>query len=696
MSKQLKSGNAIGRLLLKHGEKIVMLGILACAGMLVWSSMGRERLPESNYPDKLVSLSSSADTKVTNMDWNQFPEEEKLLASAVPQSSGVMKEIPGTAFPVYKHRLDPSVLADVGYRMDPTLLAPVELEVNAGSGLWASANEEEILRRRIEAYNKAQEEIKEREKAKEAGKNARDTPGRGGGYGGEFGGEYGGGYGGATGRDSTNPDGPLVVRPRGGQVQGYETIDETSWVTVLAKVPYETQMQLYRDALQNARGYSEKLDAPRYYGYKIQRAEVVNGKTGEWADLDTVSDSHILEAQKKWPRNARQPEVVDKRYVHPLMTYPLPPMAVRSWGEDVTHSDLPLPSLEPVYEESDATEPDGEEEKVELDAFGKPIVDKTKRKKGRSPYGRGEYGGGYGGEFGGGEYGGEFGGGEYGGRGEYGGEFGGGYGGEFGGGYGGEFGGGPPTAEGPTELPPFVWDQKTSELLFRYFDNTVTPGRRYRYRVKFALYDVNDDRPERLLDKTVTERRKELSKGARRFRLTEWSELSPVASVPLPGLIFVAGGEEANESNYSDEPEAKLIVKALDSKYAAEVAVSKWFRRGSVVNVLDEAEVIWASKFQLEEGEKEPKFAFFTGMTLVDFYGGEPFTKKNDELTQPTRALFMDASGRLLRQSELDDLEPVEEYTEILESKESNSSRGGGYGGEFGGEYGGEFGGGEF
>ncbi|QDS97996.1 hypothetical protein [Adhaeretor mobilis] len=699
MGKQLKSGNAIVRLLLKHGEKIAMLGIVACAGMLIWSSMGRERLDENNYPDRLETNVRNADQHVTNMKWEDFDPEEKKVADAVPVkgSGAVLTAVPEGAFKPWEMSWDQPVMAAVGYRMDPPLLAPIDLEVNAGSGLWASADEDEIRRRQIAAYNKAQEEIKRREREREAAQedSERGRGGRGGEYGG---GEFGGGeYGGGVGqRASTDPDGAIVVRPRGAAgAQGIADITrEKSWATVLARVPYETQMQLYRDALESARGYVAKDDVPQYYGYYVQRAELTHGKQSEWQTIAKVSDKYIIDIEQTWPRQAIQQDVIDKRYSHPLLTHPLPPMAVRSWGEDVTHSELPLPSLEnPLLDEEEVEEEPAEDEgEVELDDFGNRIV-KTPNRRSRPSargYGGGEYGGGEygGGGYGGGEYGGgEYGGGEFGGGGYGGGEYGGG---EYGGaGYG---GGASMPAERPQELPPFVWDMKTSELLFRFFDSTVEPGKRYRYRVKFALKDVNDERPVKYLDPTVTERRKT---GSKKYRFTEWSEPSPVVSVPLPGLIFVAGGQEANENNFNDEPEAKLVVKTLNSRHAAEIAISQWFTRGSVINVFEKAEIIWAARFELEEGEKEPNFPFYTGMTLVDFHGGEAFSSKNKDLTEPTQVLFMDAAGRLIRQRELDDLEPVEEFTEIIES--AVDSKAGGNRGFGGGEYGGgEFGGGEF
>ena len=75
MKTNLKSGNAIVRLLLAHGEKIGILAIIVCTGMIVWSAVGRERL--SFEPSQLKSLASTTDTKLAGFTWNALPAEEK-------------------------------------------------------------------------------------------------------------------------------------------------------------------------------------------------------------------------------------------------------------------------------------------------------------------------------------------------------------------------------------------------------------------------------------------------------------------------------------------------------------------------------------------------------------------------------------------------------------------------------------------
>lgn len=233
---------------------------------------------------------------------------------------------------------------------------------------------------------------------------------------------------------------------------------------------------------------------------------------------------------------------------------------------------------------------------------------------------------------------------------------------------------------GPMQLEQKQWDGKTSHYLFRYFDSTVEPGRRYRYRVRLAFIDVNAQPqvPARYLDPVVAvrlEKEKQASKNGKPtgYRLTEWSDPSPVAVVPESGLAYLASVKPASANNINSEPEARLVVKALDAAIAAEVALQDWFRRGSVLNRQQHAQIIWSSLYEINPANptESPEFQFITGQTLVDFDGGEQLSSKNRNLTAPARALMMDSAGRLRLKEELADEESVRPFNFILEQSEA-------------------------
>jgi hypothetical protein len=584
----------------------------------------------------------------------------------------VIKPVDEEAFPNLAEGFNPPVVPPVGLRQDPGLLAPLELEVNAASGLWAFDDPAVFRDRALEAAAKAQREAKEEEE-RQRQMEEDDERGRGRGRGrrGEegFGGEgFGGrgGYGGMAGFEMTD-DGAVVIRPNMAATPGtLADIRSESWVAVLAKVPIKQQVDKYKEALANASGYSEQYDMPKYIGYQVQRAEVTDEGTQEWQNLEKVLKATIIAAMERRP--IEPPELADPRYTHPLLTWPLPPMVLRAWGEEVTHSDLPIASPESMYadEMAMAEQPEQPQEDAEGDEFAAQMRREAAAAAPTGPYSREGVGPmspfGRGGEPPSG----------YGFRGEMGGEFGrGSY------GYGGEMAIG--RGEGAyANLPDKPWDMKTKYYLFRYYDSNVQPGHRYRYRVRLALADVNADSPERrvperLLDKTVMDRKATLKDKSGRplpYRVTEWSEPSPVAAVPQPGLIYMA--QVKPSANVATEPQAQVLVKSLDAERVqggAEVGRADFYFRGSVVNRLGEkAQVIWSSAYDLNEerNRQSPSFDFITGVTLLDFTGGERLGGSRD-LLAPARALVMDSTGRMRVEEELSDQRPIREYNIVIE-----------------------------
>ena len=369
--------------------------------------------------------------------------------------------------------------------------------------------------------------------------------------------------------------------------------------------------------------------------------------------IATVSGKTIKKELDTYPVNV--PDVIDQRYNHPVLTHPLPPLILREWDERASHSSMPLVSeLTADTSEDEAVEGEGDETAEEEDLFAGPST--SERRGARPSVSRRPVRGGFRGMRGAG-----------GGYEEYGryGEAEDSYGEEYGGSYGGRSAIGGISRQVGTALPEFTWDRTTSHVLLRYFDTTAEPGRKYRYRIRLGLGDANHLVSENYLDKSVTERRAKLKGTALMYQFTDWSKESPIVSVPLPARIYLVGAKAAKETNYNAEPKAELLVEALNSQFAAKVARAESFGRGNVVNVRDKATVIWSNKFDPDE---EPDFTFRTGVTLLDFSGGERISKSNRDLTAPTRAVLMDAAGRLFLQAELDDSEAVTEFQRITEA----------------------------
>ena len=302
----------------------------------------------------------------------------------------------------------------------------------------------------------------------------------------------------------------LPQPPSGSEVKG------RYWVCLVGAIPYRKQFAEYQNAFRDAGGYDIKRDYPRYYGQpQIERAEVNGDKLGKWESLNL---EEVIDDLTMWA--AEYPEVVDKQFLDPDVTEPLPPLIYANHDKDkVNHPRTKLVEQKP-----------------------KAALDEAKKKKPRGITGtRGPTNGPYGAS-----------------------------GGMSGMGYGGDmYGGGMGMAgmgQGGLPVGPAV-----EHRLFRFFDFDVDPGKTYRYRVKLVLNNPNYDVQRRYLESY------EYGKGE--TREADWSEPSPPVTV-IAGNRLLAGSVTHNRN----EPEGKLLAKLFDSDEATEIRKIFDIKRGSVLN----------------------------------------------------------------------------------------------------------------
>jgi hypothetical protein len=493
-------------------------------------------------------------------------------------------------------------------------------------------------------------------------------------------------------------------------LQGDERQERAHWAVITAKVPVREQLKLYQDAFQNARGgYDPARDFPHYAGYKVQRAEVLPGQPLEWADvkvydgqrksvatgddLGSVVSSYVLNVAKKGGLYARieqfwpplMQDVVDQRYLVDVLALPLPPLVGRNWGSDATHPDIPLledtPQLEdeliPVEEEQPEEELAAADDEFrsadpqgggERGGLGSPYGGGGGRDRayGGMGAGRGIGGGrGYGAYGGGGReraYGG-MGGGRGRGMGEYGGEGRGAYGGGMG-------GGGMRAGNQPTTLPRGVdfW-------LLRFFDFSVEPGKKYKYRVQLVLHDPNMGAgiEKSMLAPAVQDRLAKLAQTAKANKkpisqvryVDDWSAPSRTVGIPIAGSVKLAEAKPPTSGRVNDEPTVKLLVESFEvdaGGNAIQAEALRDFRRGYVANFVEkDQKYLGPGGMWIDELES---FNFFTGMTIVDMNGGETLGK---DATAPARVLIMDPAGELHIRSEMDDKEAVTNHKLLFE-----------------------------
>jgi hypothetical protein len=460
---------------------------------------------------------------------------------------------------------------------------------------------------------------------------------------------------------------------------GDERIERAHWAAIVAKVPIEDQLKRFRDALEDAKNYQPGADCPEYRGYYVQRAEVIPGEEPKWRALFTGADSTLDTSIKDWAN--LQQEVIDAPYFNPLLTFPLPPLVGRDWKYDATHSEIPLAADvidEPFEEELEEAQPELAEDDPNFFIGDDDLTSRRSRLGGGGGRGgRGE--GGYDSYDGGGfdsyedgrggyeDYGGR--GGEYmdGGRGGRGGQSG-------RGGRGGRGAGrGAVNAICTAEVP---------SLLFRFYDFTAQPGRRYQYRVRLVLTDVNQGVSSSALDNSVIERIAKQGEKPSPVRFSSWSDPSPVVQIPIGGgSVRTVSARPPVKGSLTSEPEVTLLVQSFgvdEVRKPIEAAKEKVCRRGSVANMIEEAEVL------VENGrwiDKVDPFTFHTDIVVLDIDGGDRLAR---DLNVPARVLLMDSAGRMYIRNELDDLEDVEEHEMIFSEEDTGR---GGRGGEGRGGY---------
>jgi hypothetical protein len=711
MKANLKGLGGLKGLLLLHGEKLAMGLVALVALYFIYSSLNLPTLDDTRQADDLQREITQTRSAVEQAQWPANPNDPGfgVVKEFQPVAQNDDFTVDSKAYEISGIGFNRPVVAPTVLRIDPVLLNPVDVEARGGSGLFSFIDASVQAARRLAAAQKEQEAQRklQEEQERQARQQNQGQYGEGG---------YGrGGYGEGMTEDGQfiDPEHPNrrmvtgMVQPKGIPLMGDERVEQVYWATVVAKVPVREQMKLYEDAFKEARGgFDPMRDFPRYVGYLVERAEVVRGQELTWQRVavydgqrQSLSKPPIATAMTMNAMNkiseianttwaAQVPDVVDDRYLDYVLTFPLPPLAGRDWGADVTHSDIPLlkdtppleEELQPLAEQLPSTKPE------DMDSFQStdPNQQFGPAARGYEGESRGIFGGGRGGYEGGYEGGYGRGGMSYGRGGMEGGEYGrggrgGGYGYEGGGRGGMMSGGGVRAATQKTTVVKGVdfW-------LLRFFDFSVEPGKRYKYRVKLVLADPNYGLQANLLAPSVLDRK---DRKDHRF-VEEWSEPSSTVGIPLAGSVRLVQVKPQSDEGINQEPAAKLLVESfdVDDKGNAIQAAREVdnLRRGYVANLTARRQ-----EYLLPDGraiDQVESFKFHTGITLLDVAGGEAMGRE----TLPAKVLLMGPAGELYVRNELDDKQTVDYHTAVFDKKNQGAPGEGMYPGRGGYGEGGE------
>ena len=179
--------------------------------------------------------------------------------------------------------------------------------------------------------------------------------------------------------------------------------------------------------------------------------------------------------------------------------------------------------------------------------------------------------------------------------------------------------------------------------LFRFFDFTVEPGKRYIYRVKLAVAN-----PNYLLKPTVL---KKAELAQKKCLMTDWSEPSPIISMPRDTQVLVNAVKPAPRAN--TEPTFQVTVVKWLIRSGVKVSYDSPVMRGQLANFGD-----------IQKREAGGPVNFFSDTTVVDLRGGEHLGKKGSAATSPGEILLVDADGSLSVRNEVDDSAACRQLTE--------------------------------
>lgn len=263
------------------------------------------------------------------------------------------------------------------------------------------------------------------------------------------------------------------------------------WIVLTALVPIEKQELAFNEAFRSSKFFDPQTDVPRYLGYWIERVEVAGPSEAaniDWKKAREIQSSKaVKEAVSNWAQSGGM-EVVEQRYLHERLVFPLGPLVGSQWDENVAHpEEIPIRSADAAGMGMGL--PGGRGAMGE-DLLGSRMGMPRGRAGRMNPEGLARPGGAQGGED------------------------------------------DPFNTEktNPLERDPANAERMAeqnkppSHLLLRFFDFHVESGKRYVYRARLGLENPNRNlKPTYLADPKLAEQK---------WLETKWSDPSPVVSVP--------------------------------------------------------------------------------------------------------------------------------------------------------------------
>jgi hypothetical protein len=385
------------------------------------------------------------------------------------------------------------------------------------------------------------------------------------------------------------------------------------WALITGLVPVAEQTDAYFECFRDA--FPQQKDGPKYAYYEVERAEVKDQTTDssnlQWVQLNL---DKAYEIPKEW--SGSTPELVARKFIDEdvALVYPLGPLANRAWDASVAHPpEIPVNAEgggSPVAPPTDAPPTDAQPPAASPEPA--PHEGPHRFHRPGSPV--------------------------------------------------------QPSSESAVPAKSEEAAAKSDEikyLLFRYFDFTAEPGKRYRYRVQLNLKNPNFGIETRWLQDPGLANKEYLS--------TRWSDPTDVVAIARDDRLLLVGIKPARGSV---EPLERFELLKWINDQGMLVSKEKEVHRGQLMNFAKEDAIPVSAPAAAAAGVAAAAPAadslldaapspttqpaghqvdFQTGLMLIDMRGGERQPGRDRTATEPAEALLLDSDGSLVVRAELSD-----------------------------------------
>ena len=667
--------------LIAHFEKFVLGGIVAVSGFLIYQGTQLPDFRDEKTPEQLTQQANTVKLGIDDDHTAEIITDRKPVPgdSIVTRTKQLYKPVDPTTYKLSKIWVGETTGDSVIRRQDPLLLPPIDLRT-IGVVCAMAANGA----REPDGYPLAQldgaDDLKPQETRRPRG--GRNPRGRRGADSFEdemeddMMGMMGGRRGGRRGADedmkpvsnrrfdSSQGLGFVPGAAQGAGNNGNFPQPKIGWfIAGTALLPHREIYEAYELALKDASGYDPIRDTPLYYDFEVQRADVTDKPVQQLNEDDwtKVYDRSLYTriADTVWQGFA--PELVPEDYRDENITTWIPPVLLDDYSYFALHPRIPMLSKQELETqaliEAERNDTSGTINLDEIDfqnsdsELAGPDSD-GRMQGGASNYYEDDMDSSYGDTY------------SSGGMGMF--------------------------SRGEIEVDP------VEHKLIRFYDfglypSKAKPGRKYSYRIRYAVIDPNfpaiaqaqpttsklsPDVAQRVMAKSSEAR----ESGKRDFRLwSEWSEPTLPDSLPDTYDAFAGSVQQDSVRFYDvagrkvpvarESATAKVLLSKFDFNLGVRVPVMvEEIKEGGVLSKTAEvAEVIDPITNKIMKVEN---YEIGSSISVVDLDGGIPL-EMSEGLSSPGQMLLFDSSGKLSVSNDIDDQRGFRVYS-FAKEKEAN------------------------